>query len=386
MNRAVNNTSIATVAVLSAAVAGTAVANTTNAPDAGKTAIKVTEVASGLENPWSLQELPDGRYLVTEKPGGMRLVTKDGKISEPVAGMPSVASSGQGGLLDVLLAPDFSTSGTIFFSYSEPRDNFSNGTSVVRATLKLEGATGKVENSEVIFRQQPSSRGFHHFGSRLVFDKSGALFITTGDRNNLRDKSQDVATHIGKVIRIMPDGSVPKDNPNVGKTDAAPEVWSYGHRNIQGAALDPVSGKLWITEHGPQGGDELNQPQPGKNYGWPVITYGIDYSGAPIGEGITQKDGLEQPVYFWKPSIATSGLAIYGGELFPAWKGNILAGGLKANVVERLVMADDKVVGVERLLADQEHRIRDVRVAADGSVLVLTDDVNGKLLRITPAS
>lgn len=358
----------------------------TNAPAADRTPLKVTEIASGLENAWSMQELPDGRILVTERPGRLRIITAEGRVSDSIAGLPEMATNGQGGLLDVLLAGDFATTGTIYFSYSEPRGPMSNGTSVMRATLKFAGSSGSLENGKVIFRQQPAASGSHHFGSRLVFDKIGALFITTGERNILRDSAQDVSTHIGKVIRILPDGSVPKDNPFVGKTGAAPEVWSYGHRNLQGAALDPTTGKLWTTEHGPQGGDELNQPQAGKNYGWPIITYGIDYSGAPIGDGISEKAGMEQPVYYWKPSIATSGLAFYTGELFPGWKGNLLAGGLKANVLERLVLKDEEVVAVEPLLKDLKQRIRDVRVAADGSVLVLTDDANGKLLRLTPGA
>ncbi len=378
-------------ASLSVALFGpAAIAEQTNAPAAEKTHLTVTEISTGLEHPWAMQELPDGRILVTERPGRMRLVGKDGKLSEPIAGLPSVATSGQAGLLDVLLAPDFATSGTIYFSYSEPRDNFSNGTSVIRATLKLAANGGRVDDAKVIFRQLPSARGFHHFGSRLVFDKTGALYITTGERNSLRNMAQDPSNQIGKVIRIMPDGSVPKDNPFAsskgGEKDPAREVWSYGHRNIQGAALDPATGKLWTTEHGPQGGDELNQPQAGKNYGWPIITYGIDYSGAPIGDGISEKAGMEQPVYYWKPSIATSGLAFYNADLFPGWKGNLLAGGLKVNGVERLILRDEKVVGMEPLLADQAVRVRDVRVAADGAVLVLTDDDNGKLLRLTPAA
>ncbi|MBX9684261.1 MAG: PQQ-dependent sugar dehydrogenase [Hyphomicrobium sp.] len=358
----------------------------TNAPAADRTPLKVTEIAGGLENAWSMQELPDGRILVTERTGQLRIVTVEGRVSDPITGLPEMATNGQGGLLDVLLAGDFATTGTIYFSYSEPRGPMSNGTSVMRATLKFAGSSGSLENGKVIFRQQPAASGSHHFGSRLVFDKTGALFVTTGERNILRDSAQDVSTHIGKVIRILPDGSVPKDNPFVGKTGAAPEVWSYGHRNLQGAALDPTTGKLWTTEHGPQGGDELNQPQAGKNYGWPIITYGIDYSGAPIGDGISEKAGMEQPVYYWKPSIATSGLAFYTGELFPGWKGNLLAGGLKANVLERLILKDDEVVAVEPLLTDLKQRIRDVRVAADGSVLVLTDDANGKLLRLTPGA
>ncbi len=251
------------LASLAIAPSAAAAAAQTNAPPAPKTEIIVEEVAKGLKFPWALQFLPDGRMLVTERGGTMRLITKDGKVSKPVEGLPHVVNKGQGGLLDVLLGQDFAASGTIFFSYAEPRASFSNGTSVVRAKLVLEGESGRIEDGEVIFRQQPAARGFYHFGSRLVWDKTGALFVTTGERADLSDGAQDVSTHLGKVIRIMPDGSVPKDNPFVGKDDAMPEVWSYGHRNVQGAALDPETGQLWTTEHGPKGGDELNQPQAG---------------------------------------------------------------------------------------------------------------------------
>jgi aldose sugar dehydrogenase len=374
---------VGAAALLSSAAAATA-GSQTNAPPATKTGITVEEVAKGLKFPWGMQFLPDGRILVTERGGSMRLIAKDGTVSPPIEGLPHVVNKGQGGLLDVLLDQDFAKTGAIFFSYAEPRASFSNGTSVVRANLVLEGDAGRIENGEVIFRQQPAARGFYHFGSRLLWDKSGALFVTMGERADLSEGAQDLSTHLGKVIRIMPDGSAPKDNPFVGKDDAMPEIWSYGHRNVQGAALDPETGKLWTTEHGPKGGDELNQPQAGKNYGWPDISYGINYDGSKIGDGISKKDGMEQPVYYWKPSIGTSGLAFYSGELFKDWKGNLLAGGLSGLTLQRLVMENGNVVAVEPLLTNRKERIRDVRQGPDGAIYVLTDDDDGKVLRLTP--
>lgn len=364
---------------------GSVAAEQTNAPAAPKTPITVTEVANGLENPWGMQFLADGRILVTERPGRMRIVATDGKVSEPIKGLPNVVQGGQAGLLDILLAPDFATSGLIYFSYAEPRGNFKNGTSVVRAKLSLNDNGGEISDGLVIFRQEPAFSGRHHFGSRLVWNTDGTLFITTGERSSQRDLAQDLDTHLGKVIRINADGTVPTDNPFVGQDGKRPEIWSYGHRNLQGAALNPATGTLWTTEHGAQGGDELNIPRAGKNYGWPIITWGENYGGGKIGEG-TSKDGLEQPVYYWKPSIATSGLAFYTGDLFKDWKGNVLVGGLAGAVLERLVLDGDKVVAVEKLLADRGDRIRDVRQGPDGAVWVLTDDAEGKLLRITPAT
>ncbi len=372
---------------LSVALLTSARAEQTNAPAAPQTAIQVKEIAKGLQNPWGLQFLPDGRMLVTERPGRMRLISPDGKISDPVEGLPNVVNKGQGGLLDVLLARDFATSGTVYFSYSEPRGYFSNGTSVVRAKLVLEGDSGKITGGEVIFRQEPAARSFFHFGSRLVWDNNGALFVTLGERADLSEGAQDLGTHLGKIIRIFPDGSSPKDNPFESSDDKRPEIWSYGHRNVQGAALDPNTGRLWTTEHGAMGGDELNHPEAGKNYGWPVITYGINYDGKKIGDGITAKDGMEQSVYYWKPSIGTSGLAFYNGDLFKTWKGNLLAGGLSGRRLERLVLDGDKVVAVEHLLPDRKERIRDVRTGPEGAVYVLTDDnANGKLLKLVPGN
>lgn len=355
-------------------------AKQTKAPEVTPTEIKVETVASGLEHPWGLQFLEDGRMLVTEQPGRLRVVTGDGKVSPPVQGVPKVYAKGQGGLLDVRLSQDFAKDGVIFLSYSEPRDGGKAATAVARGRLELQDGAGRLEDVQVIWRQEPAFGTNRHFGSRIVIDRTGALFITTGDRG-MGDPSQDPAVTVGKVIRIKPDGSIPDDNPK--REGWAPEVWSIGHRSVQGAVLDE-GGQLWTAEHGARGGDELNRPEKGKNYGWPVISYGRDYSGAKIGIG-TQKAGMEQPVYYWDPSIATSGLELYTGDLFPELKGNFLVGGLVGAKLERLVMKDGEVVGQESLLADRGERIRDVRQGPDGAVYVLTDEADGSILRITPA-
>lgn len=347
------------------------------------TAFTKTEIARGLEHPWGIEELPDGRMLVTERPGRMRLVAADGTIGEPIGGIPAVDARNQGGLLDVALAPDFATSRRIFWSFSEPRGNDTNGTSVASGTLAEDGDS--LGDVTVIFRQEPAWESTMHFGSRLVFAPDGNLFVTVGERSleESRVFSQDVSTHLGKTLRIRPDGSVPDDNPFVGRADARPEVWSYGHRNLQSADVD-ATGRLWTVEHGPQGGDELNRPEPGKNYGWPIITYGEDYGGAPLGEGITQQEGMEQPLYYWDPVIAPSGMAFYSGALFSSWNGDILIGGLVAKSLVRLDLEADEVVAEEWL--DLGARIRDVKQAADGSVLVLTDEDDGRILRLTPGA
>ncbi len=361
----------------------TATSAQTDAPKGPSTPVKVDVVAKGLSHPWGLQFLPDGHMLVTERDGRLRLVGKDGKLSAPVKGVPKVHARGQGGLLDVRLAPDFATSNVIYLSYAEPREGWGkSGTSVARARLVLANGSGRLEDVKVIFRQAPAQGTSHHYGSRIVPAPDGTLFITTGDRGN-GDLAQDPATQIGKVIRVNPDGSAPDDNPK--KPGWAPQIWSMGHRNIQGAGIDPATGLLWTVEHGARGGDELNQPQAGKNYGWPVISYGRDYSGAKIGEG-TQKEGLEQPVYYWDPSIATSGFAFYDGALFNGWKGNILVGGLAGAQLSRLVMKDGEVVAEEVLLADRGDRIRDVRVGPDGAVYLLVDESDGAILKLTPAA
>jgi aldose sugar dehydrogenase len=358
-----------------------ALAAQTNAPEAPATAIKVETVASGLVSPWAVQVLPDGRYLITERGGTLKLVSSDGARKADITGVPAVVARRQGGLLDVLLAKDFATTGTIFFSYSEPRGEAGNGTSVARATLVLKGDSGQLENLKVIFQQQPAIESQFHFGSRLVFARDGSLFVTTGERAVVRDQAQNPANHLGKVIHITTDGQPAPDNPRLpGWND---KIWSIGHRNIQGAALHPDTGQLWTIEHGAKGGDELNHPEAGKNYGWPVITYGRDYTGETIGEG-QAKDGLEQPVYYWDPSIAVSGLTFYTGDLFASWKGNMLVGGLNGAHLQRLVLKQGEVVASEKLLVDLGERIRDVRQAPDGSILVLTDSTRGQLLRLTP--
>jgi aldose sugar dehydrogenase len=364
---------------------GIAQAAQTNAPaPAAPSKIKVETVAAGLRYPWGLQFLPDGRLLVTERSGELRIVTKAGAIGPPVEGVPTVMTVGQGGLLDVALAPDFSTSFLIYLSYSEPRDGFKNGTSVARAKLVLEKDGGRLDGLSVIFQQQPAVASTFHFGSRIVFAPDGSLFVTTGERNFAKSESQNAGNHIGKVIHILPDGTPAPGNPQKDGWD--PKVWSIGHRNIQGAAIDPVSGQLWTVEHGARGGDELNRPEAGKNYGWPIISYGRDYSGVKIGEG-TSKPGMEQPIYYWDPSIATSGLAIYTGNVFANWNGNLFVGGLRGAHLARLVVKDGQVIGHERLLDDLAERIRDVRQGPDGALWVLTDDgSDGKILRLVPES
>ena len=380
LNDRIATAALALALAMAPAPAGAVITNAP--PPAQPSQIKVETVAKGLENPWGLQFLPDGRMLVSERPGRLRIVSKDGKLSKPVAGVPEVAAVGQGGLLDVLLAPDFAKSGTIYFSYSEPRGWFQNGTSVARAKLALDGEGGHLEDVKVIFQQQPAANSELHFGSRLVWAHDGTLFVTTGERYKLREDAQNPANDIGKIIRINPDGTVPDDNPRL--EGWAPEVWSIGHRNVQGAALRPDTGALYTVEHGARGGDELNHPEKGKNYGWPVIAYGIDYSGAKLGEGTARK-GMEQPLYYWVPSIATSGLAFYTGDLFPDWKGNAFVGGLMGQHMERLVLDGDKVVAAEMLLEDEGKRIRDIRQGPDGALWVLTDDT-GEVLRIAPAT
>jgi glucose/arabinose dehydrogenase len=343
----------------------------------------VETMATGLENPWSIAFLPDGRKLITERPGRLRVLDQNGKLSEPVAGLPQVAAVGQGGLLDVVLAPDFTTSQRIYFSFAEPR-GIVNGTAVAHARFVSEGGAGKLEDVKVIFRQEPGRGGGFHFGSRLVFAPDGNLFVTLGERNAM-SPAQDLTGHLGKIVRLRPDGTVPPDNPFAKREDVRPEIWSYGHRNPQAAAINPASGKLWGVEHGARGGDEINIPAAGKNYGWPVISYGRHYSGAKIGEG-THKEGMEQPIYYWDPSIAPSGMAFYTGDAFPAWRGNLFVGALVQRHLQRLELDGEKVVKEERLLLGLGERIRDVRQAPDGTIWILTDASSGRALRISPAN
>ena len=343
-----------------------------------KGVLGVQTVAKGLEHPWGLAFLPDGRMLVTERPGRLRVVERDGRVSEPLTGVPRVYASGQGGLLDVALSPAFDKDRLVYLSFAESGEGGA-GTAVARGRLGERG----LENTQVIWRQQPKVSGSNHWGSRIVFRPDGTLFVTLGERFSYSEKAQDLSTTLGKIVRINPDGSPPRDNPFVGRAGARPEIWSYGHRNVQAAALHPETGQLWTVEHGARGGDELNRPQGGKNYGWPVISYGRHYSFLPIGEG-TAKEGMEQPVYYWDPVIAPSGMVFYTGDLLPDWKGNILIGSLTPGLLVRLVMKDGKVVKEERYLGDLEERIRDVRQAPDGSLYLITDQRNGRILRVTP--
>ena len=351
------------------------------APDAFPSArgpVRVVTVARGLEHPWGLAFLPDGRMLVTERPGRLRIVAQDGRLSPPLEGVPEVYARGQGGLLDVALDPTFEESRLVYLTYAEPGEGGA-GTAAGRGRL----AEGRLEGFQVLFRQQPKSGGGVHFGSRLVFGRDGRLFVTLGDRGE-KERVQDFAVHRGQVVRIERDGKIPADNPFVGRAGHRPETWSHGHRNIQGAALHPVTGALWTVEHGARGGDEVNVPLAGRNYGWPVITYGRDYTGLPIGEG-THKAGLEQPLHYWDPSIAPSGAAFYTADRFPEWRGNLFVGALRGEMLVRLELDGEKVVREERLLQGLGERIRDVRQGPDGLIYLLTDaEEDGRILRLEP--
>ena len=337
-------------------------------------------VASGLVHPWGLAFLPDGRMLVTERPGRLRIVSTDGKLSEPLTGLPRVHAVGQGGLLDVAIDPKFEENRLIYVSFAEPSDGAS-GTAVARGKL----GDGVIEDATVIYRQRPKYQGGGHYGSRVVFARDGKIFITQGDRMNWRDSAQSLTAGNGKVVRINPDGSIPKDNPFVGRAGVLPEIWSYGHRNVQAAALHPETGQLWTVEHGARGGDELNHPQAGKNYGWPVITYGINYNGEKIGEG-TAKEGMEQPVYYWDPVIAPSGMIFYTGDRYRGWKGSAFVGSMTPGALVRLQMENGRVVREERYLGEMGERIRDVQQGNDGYIYLITDSENGRILRVVPDS
>jgi aldose sugar dehydrogenase len=342
--------------------------------------VTVETVATGLEQPWGLAFLPDGRVLVTERPGRLRLVTLDGTLSPPLGGVPAVYARGQGGLLDVALDPNFADNQLVYIAYAEPGPGGA-GTSVARGRL----AEDRLEDVQVIYRQRPKVEGGGHFGARLVFARDGALFITQGDRQGYRDRAQDLTMGMGKIVRINPDGSIPFDNPFVDHPTAQQEIWSYGHRNVQGAALDPATGQLWTVEHGARGGDELNHPEPGLNYGWPVITYGRDYTGFKIGTG-TSRDGMEQPVYYWDPVIAPSGMTFYTGNRYAGWTGGVLIGSLSPGGLVRLMLSNGRVVGEERHLAELRERIRAVVQGPDGFVYLLTDNAAGRLLRVVPGA
>jgi glucose/arabinose dehydrogenase len=332
--------------------------------------VKTELFADDLPHLWAFEFLPDGRIIANAKDGQMLLI-KDGKEVTEVSGVPEVDSAGQGGLLDIAVAPDFATSKTVYFTYAEPRDD-GNGTSLASAQLSGEAGAASLTNVQVIFRQTPTYNGDKHFGSRIAFDQQGNLFVTVGERSDAgpRVQSQDLSSGLGKIFYITPDGKAVDGNPFISQDNAIPEIWSYGHRNLQSAATDS-SGRLWTVEHGPKGGDELNLPLAGKNYGWPVITYGVEYSGATIGDGLTAKEGMEQPVYYWDPVIGPSGMAFYNHDKIPQWKGKILIGGLVAQGLVILGIENDKVASEERVSLDA--RIRDVKTAEDGTVYALTE-------------
>jgi glucose/arabinose dehydrogenase len=345
-------------------------------------ALEVTVLAAGLEHPWSVEPLPDGAFLVSERPGRLRRISADGRVGDPIAGLPPVAAAGQGGLLDLALSPRFAEDRALFWSYSEPRSG-GNATSVARGVLAADAS--RVEEVRVIFRSEPAYDGDKHFGSRLAFAPDGNLFVTLGERSDepMRPQAQALGSHLGKIVRLRPDGSAPDDNPYLASPGARPEIWSLGHRNVQSAAID-ASGRLWIVEHGPRGGDELNLVRRGGNFGWPLQTYGEEYIGTAIRGAETRRDGMISPVYYWDPVIAPSGAEFYRGEAFPAWKGNLFVGALKETRLVRLVIENDRVVGEEHLLADRGKRIRDVREGPDGALYVVTDERRGELWRVAP--
>lgn len=346
-------------------------------PASTRGVVTAETVVGGLVNPWAIEFLPDGRALVTERPGRLRVLSPTGQLSTPVAGVPAVFAQGQGGLLDVAIDPQFTANQRIYLSYAEAGEGGS-GTTVARARFTGTALT----DVQVIYRQFPKLNGGGHYGSRLVFDRNGALFVTQGDRMNWRERAQDLSMGQGKIMRITTDGSVPPDNPYLSVANAE-GVWSFGHRNVQAAALHPGTGQLWTVEHGARGGDELNHPERGRNYGWPVITYGVDYSGARIGEG-TAKAGMEQPVYYWDPVIAPSGMTFYTANAIPGWNGSVLIGSLSPGALVRLELTNGRVTREVRYLGELGERIRDVTVGPDGFVYVVTDSGNGRVLRVKP--
>lgn len=340
--------------------------------------VRVETVASPLEHPWGLAFLPDGRMLVTEREGRMRLVARDGRVSAPLAGIPRVLAQGQGGLLGVALDPNFASNRLVYFCYSEPGEG---GASTAAARGRLNDAGTALENVQVIFRQVPKVDGSAHFGGRIVFAPDGKLFVTLGERFKF-DPAQDLTSDLGKIVRLNPDGSIPKDNPFVGQAGARPEIWSYGHRNVQGAAIHPQTHVLWIDEFGPRGGDEINIPEAGKNYGWPLVSWGVHYNGRSIPQPPTRPD-LAAPIYHWTPVISPSGMTFYTGTMFPSWRGNLLIGGLTAGAIVRLTLDGQRVTSEERIRMGA--RIRDVQQGPDGAVYALTDKVDGGILKLTPA-
>ena len=342
--------------------------------------VRVDTIASGLEHPWAVAFLPKGRFLVTERPGRMRVVAADGKVLPAIAGVPQVEAGGQGGLLDVVLDSDFTANRVLYFCYSEPGQG-GNSTALARARLSADES--RLEDMKVIFSQKPKVASRLHFGCRIVETRDGFLFLTLGERFQRKDDAQKLDNHLGKIVRLAKDGSPAAGNPFASRAGALPEIWSYGHRNSQGATAGP-DGRLWMHEHGPQGGDEINLPQPGRNYGWPVITYGENYGGGKIGEGLTAGPGMEQPLHYWVPSIAPSGMAFLTSDRYgPGMKGNLFIGSLKFGYLARLELSGGKVVREHKLLSGA-GRVRDVRQGPDGLLYVLTDSARGSLLRLLP--
>ncbi|QCK88544.1 PQQ-dependent sugar dehydrogenase [Phreatobacter aquaticus] len=341
--------------------------------------LEVQTIARGLENPWGLAFLPDGRALVTERPGRLRVVGRDGRLSAPVKGSPEVHAVGQGGLLGIALDPRFVENRLVYLSFAERRGSDTNSTSVFRGRLNVDATA--LENGRIIYRQQPAFASRLHFGSRIVFDRTGHLFVTSGDRFSQIQEAQNPANTIGKIVRITTDGAP----AGAGAADWRPEIWSIGHRNMQGAALNPATGELWISNHGPRGGDGLYVVRAGRNYGWPLISWGTHYDGRPVNGGLRERQGLEQPLTYWTPSIAPSGLTFYTGDLFPAWRGNVFSGALAGQMLVRISLDGDRVTGQERLLTDLGKRFRDVQQGPDGALWLLTDSPDGELLRVAPA-
>jgi glucose/arabinose dehydrogenase len=348
-------------------------------------AVEVTDYVTGLQRPWGLAFAPDGTLLITERPGRLRLF-KDGKLSEPVAGVPDVDARDQGGLLGLALDPGFAKNGLVYLAYAEPPKDGANNAAVARGKLVTTGGAPRLEGVTVIYRQTPSLASTKHYGGRLVFGRDGKLYITGGERSITegRMQAQRMDGTLGKIVRINPDGSIPKDNPFVGKAGVKPEIWTIGHRNVLGAALNPTTGELWEVEHGTRGGDEINIVRKGKDYGWPTIAYGVEYAGGPITGDITQKAGMEQPVYYWDPVIAPGGMAFYNSNAVPAWKGSLFVSGMGPRYLSRLTLQGEKVVGEERLLTDVGERLRDVIVGPDGALYLATDNDKGRVIRVAP--
>lgn len=346
--------------------------------------LRVETVATGLENPWGMALLPDGRILVTERAGRLRIVARDGTLSAPLDGLPRILTRNQGGLLDVAIAPDFATSRMVHVCYAAESETGAS-THAARGRLVEDGGTARLSDVQVIFRQGPAIGRGHHFGCRIVFGRDGNMFLTLGDFFQQMREAQNLANTIGKVVRIAPDGGIPADNPFRTREGADPAIFSYGHRNVQGAALAP-DGALWIAEHGARGGDEINRIRAGLNYGWPVVTYSLDYSGAVISNR-AEAPGVEAPVHYWRndDTIAPSGAAFVDGAMFPTWRGHLLVGGLRSRTLVRLIVQGERVTGEERFLQGLQERIRDVRVASDGAIMLLTDNPRGRVLRVTPA-